>query len=206
MQIIPITDSNAIPAAVAAINDGGLIVIPTDTVYGVCCSPFNPEAIDHLYELKQRPREKAIQVLLADLADVEKVAQRMTPLAERLAARFWPGALTLTLPKRDDLPANISVYESVGVRVPDHNLCRAVIRAAGGALAATSANHSGGSNPTNIQAALEAFGDSVALYLDGGSTAGDVASTVIESHGDRIRILRQGPITEKMIQAVLSEG
>jgi L-threonylcarbamoyladenylate synthase len=180
-----------------------LIVVPTDTVYGVACSPFNEQSIARLYEVKNRPQEKAIQVLLADVSDALLVAKSVPPLAQTLARRFWPGALTMTFPKRDGLPPNLSMYPTVGVRVPDHEQCRALIRAVGGALAATSANRSGAANPTTVQAAFEALGDAVAIYLDGGQTAGDRASTVIELHEDGFTLLREGPITREMLAEAL---
>jgi L-threonylcarbamoyladenylate synthase len=203
MKIIPIADPTAVRLTAAAVARGDLIVVPTDTVYGVACSPFKAESIARLYEAKNRPQEKAIQVLLADVSDVLLVATSVSPLAMVLAQRFWPGALTMTLPKRDGLPSNLSVYDTVGVRVPDHEQCRALIRAVGGALAATSANRSGAANPTTVQAAFEALGDAVAIYLDGGQTAGDRASTVIELHDDGFIILREGPITQAMLDEAL---
>jgi L-threonylcarbamoyladenylate synthase len=202
-MIIPITDPTAIPLAAAAVARGELIVVPTDTVYGVACSPFNEQSIARLYEVKNRPQEKAIQVLLADVSDALLVAKSVPPLAQTLARRFWPGALTMTFPKRDGLPPNLSMYPTVGVRVPDHEQCRALIRAVGGALAATSANRSGAANPTTVQAAFEALGDAVAIYLDGGQTAGDRASTVIGLHEDGFTLLREGPITREMLAEAL---
>jgi L-threonylcarbamoyladenylate synthase len=199
MQIVPITDPDAIRLAANAIARGELIVTPTDTVYGVACSPFNTAAIDKLYATKNRPREKAIQVLLADADDILLVATAVPPLAQKFAARFWPGALTMTFPKRDTLPSNLSIYDTVGARVPNHGGCRMLIRAVGGALATTSANRSGAANPTTIQAAVDALGDAVAIYLDGGKTTGDLASTVIALEGDSYTVLREGPITAAML-------
>jgi len=203
-MIIPISDPSAIPLAEAAISRGELIVVPTDTVYGVACTPFSEAAIARLYEAKNRPHEKAIQVLLSDVSAASLVAKSIPPLAQAFADRFWPGALTLTLPKREDLPPNLSRYETVGVRVPDHDRLRELIRAVGGALATTSANHSGGANPTTVQAAVQALGDAVSIYLDDGRTAGDQASTVIELHHDTYTLLREGPITQAMLDEALS--
>jgi L-threonylcarbamoyladenylate synthase len=204
MKVISIANPDAIPLAAAAVAQGELIVVPTDTVYGVACSPFNEKSIARLYVAKNRPHEKAIQVLLADTGDALQVAKSVPPLARFLAARFWPGALTMTFPKRDGLPPNLSVYPTVGVRVPDHDQCRALIRAVGGALAATSANRSGEANPTTVQQAVAALGESVSVYLDGGQTAGDRASTVIELHEDSFTVLREGPITEAMLSEALA--
>ncbi len=202
--LLPITNPDAIPLAAAAVARGDLIVVPTDTVYGVACSPFKEQSIARLYEAKNRPQEKAIQVLLADVSDALLVAKSVPPLAQTLAAHFWPGALTMTFPKQDGLPPNLSMHDTVGVRVPDHEECRALIRAVGGALAATSANRSGAANPTTAEAAFEALGDAVAIYLDGGQTAGDCASTVIELREDGFAILREGPITQAMLDDALA--
>ncbi len=202
MIVLSIADDEAIRQAVAAIQRGTLIVAPTDTVYGLMCSPFDSAAIERVYQAKQRPQTKALPVLIADADDVFKVARAMPSRARALAASFWPGALTMTLPKRDDLPPNLSHYETIAVRMPDHDFCRALIRAAGGVLAATSANRSGGHNATTIQQAIDHLGESVALYLDGGSTPGDVASTVVELHEDELVILREGVITRQMLEKI----
>jgi L-threonylcarbamoyladenylate synthase len=204
MKVIPITDPTAIALAAQAVSNGELIVVPTDTVYGVACSPFRQESIARLFQAKNRPQEKAIQVLLADVGDTLLVARSVPPLAETLAARFWPGALTMTFPKRDGLPSNLSMYDTVGVRVPDHDALRTLIRAVGGGLATTSANRSGAANPTTVQAAVEALGDAVSVYLDGGQTAGDRASTVIELHDDSFTLLREGPVTQAMLDKALA--
>jgi L-threonylcarbamoyladenylate synthase len=204
-NILPISQDSAILAASIAIGRGDLIVIPTDTVYGVACSPFDEEAITRLYAAKQRAPEKALPVLLADPGDALRVATSFPPLAARLIARFWPGALTITLPKRDGLPPNLSAYDSIGVRVPDHIALRSLIRAAGGALAVSSANISGMASPTNVQQAAAMLGDCVAVYLDGGTMPGSLASTVVEAHGSDVKIVREGPVTRAMIQAALAE-
>ncbi|MCB9450034.1 MAG: threonylcarbamoyl-AMP synthase [Anaerolineaceae bacterium] len=204
MQILSITDPAALTIAQSVIQSGGLIVIPTDTVYGVSCSPFDEAAIDRLYAAKGRSREKAIQVLVAGWDASAPFIREVTPLAGLLAERFWPGALTLTLPKRAGLPPNISIYDTVGLRMPDHSPLVALLRAVGGALAATSANLSGAASPTNVQMAVDALGDAVQLYLDGGETPGSLSSTVVESHGDTLRILRQGPVSEAQLRDALA--
>lgn len=204
MQIISITDPAALPAVQAVIQAGGLVVIPTDTVYGVACSPLNAAAIDRLYEAKGRSREKAIQVLVAGWDAAAPFIQEVTPLAGLLAEQFWPGALTLTLPKRAGLPPNLSQYDTVGLRMPAHPPLVVLLQVVGGALAATSANLSGAASPTNVQMAIEALGDAVQLYLDGGETPGSLSSTVVESHGDTLRILREGPISEAQLREALA--
>ena len=200
---LAINDLQAIERAAAAIRRGELVVLPTDTVYGLACSPFDAAAIERIYVVKQRPADKSLPVLLADESDALKVAREITPTAAKLMARFWPGVLTLTLPKRADLPANLTAYATVGLRMPDHDGCRALIRAAGGVLAVTSANRSGEANPTTVQMAAASLGEGVAVYLDGGESANALASTVVDLRGASFTIVRAGAITEAMIQAVL---
>jgi tRNA A37 threonylcarbamoyladenosine synthetase subunit TsaC/SUA5/YrdC len=140
-HIIPISLPGAAQIAVEMLDRGDLIVLPTDTVYGVG-SRIEATAIDRIFAAKQRPPERAVPVLLADIDAVPLVARVFPETARRLAESFWPGPLTLALPKRDNLPANLTHFPTVGVRVPDHAEARAVIAAAGGALAVTSANRS----------------------------------------------------------------
>ena len=135
------------PTAIAKVADllrrGLPVVFPTDTVYGVGVLPFDAAALARLYEAKGRPAEKGLPVLLGDVADVAHVAGVIPLAAAALMAHFWPGPLTLVVPRRPDLPTNLSPDDTVAVRVPDHAVARALIRAAGGAVAATSANVSG---------------------------------------------------------------
>ncbi len=205
MQIVPITVPDAILRAAATLARGELVVVPTDTVYGVACSPFDSAAIERIFAAKQRPPDKAIAVLLADVENVQRLAAHISPSAQKLAACFWPGPLTMVLPKRDGLPSNLSAYPTIGLRVPDHDGCRAFIRAVGGAIAATSANRSGAANPTTVEEASAQLGETVAMYLDGGKTAGDKPSTVVSLEGEKLTVLRHGPITEAMLDKALRE-
>lgn len=181
---------------------GGLIVLPTDTVYGVG-SLLDEAAINRIYAAKQRPPDKAIPVLISDIEAALTVATHIPDEARRLAEAFWPGPLTLALPKRDDLPPNLSALPTVGVRIPDHAGVRAIIAAAGGALAVTSANRSEEPPACTIHKAIGYFMDSVALYLDGGSCTGGIPSTVVTFENNDLHVLRAGPITEAMLRQVL---
>ena len=157
--------SRAVPDAVVALSDckdeaalvlraahalrtGEVVAMPTDTVYGLAAAIDRPDAIDRLYAIKGRPAEKAIPVLISDPEHVQKLTPRLSTTAARLARNFWPGALTLVLAALPDLPRGVTTVtsdgmETVAVRVPDNRLARAIIAAAGGALAVTSANRSG---------------------------------------------------------------
>jgi L-threonylcarbamoyladenylate synthase len=202
-HIIPITFSGAAQMAVEALNRGDLIVLPTDTVYGVGAR-IEAAAIERIFAAKQRPPDRAVPVLLADADAVPLVASVFPETARQLASAFWPGPLTLALPRRDDLPANLTQLPTVGVRVPDHEQTRAILAAAGGALAVTSANRSDQPPALSIQAAIRYLVDAVALYLDGGASPGGTPSTVVTFDGDDLRVVRSGPITEDQLRAALT--
>ncbi len=202
-QVLDAGDGAAIPAAAAAVQRGELIILPTDTVYGIGTNAFNEGAIRRLFAAKQRDWDKGIPVLIADTADLEIIATDIPPLAEKLIARFWPGPLTLVLSKRENLPTSISLTNKVAVRMPDHDVCREIIHAAGGALAATSANLSGRAPALLISEALSDLAGSVSIAVDDGPSGGQMASTVVDVSGESLRILRVGPLSlEELIQGV----
>ncbi|MEL7675076.1 MAG: L-threonylcarbamoyladenylate synthase [Chloroflexota bacterium] len=206
MRVLPLDTPQAVATAAAeaasVLRAGGLVVLPTDTVYGLAAA-IDAAAIDRIFAAKQRPPERAVPVLLADAGAAPLVTSDFPPAARRLAARFWPGPLTIAALRRDDLPPNLTQLPTVGVRVPDHAATRAVLAAAGGALAVTSANRSDEPPACTVADALAALGERVALYLDGGPCPGGVPSTVIALEGDAPRVLRAGPITEQALRAAL---
>jgi L-threonylcarbamoyladenylate synthase len=187
-------DPTAIAAAADLVQRGLPVVLPTDTVYGVGVLPFDATAIDRLYAIKGRPADKGIPILLGDVADVAHVAGIIPPAAAALMAHFWPGPLTLIVPRRPELPDNLSPDDTVAVRVPDHAVARALIRAAGGAVAATSANLSGQPPAVNADEVLAALGGLVAAVLDDGPSPGGVASTVVDCTVTPPLIRRAGPL------------
>lgn len=200
-EILPADDPLSIARALEILRAGGLVVFPTDTVYGLGSLAFDQAAIESIYAVKGRPLEKAIPILIADAADLDCLARAVTDLARRLASRFWPGPLTLVLPKRADLPAAVSAADTVGVRVPDHAAARALLRAAG-PMAVTSANLSGRSSPRSAEEAASQLGGRVPLVLDGGETPGGVPSTVVDVSGSIPVILRDGPLTLAEINSI----
>jgi L-threonylcarbamoyladenylate synthase len=202
-HILSINLPEAVEFAAAVLDVGGLVVLPTDTVYGVGAS-LDETAIDRLFAAKQRPPDKAVPVLLSDADAAFLVAADFSAPAQRLADVFWPGPLTLALPKRDDLPRNLTQLPTVGVRVPDHTPTRTILAAVGGALAVTSANRSEESPACTIDDAVDSLSDAVALYLDDGSCPGGVPSTVVVFEGDDWFIVREGPITEAMLRDALA--
>jgi len=188
------TSQENVTQAANLLKAGYVVVFPTDTVYGVGTNPFSAEGIEKLYKAKIREAEKGIPVLLADLNDLDKVTADISQIAWDLAERFWPGALTLIVPKNDALPANISPNQGIAVRIPQHDLCRELIRQAGGAVAATSANLSGRPAAQSAAEALSQLDGRVAAVLDGGLATGGVPSTIISLLEKEPLVLRQGPI------------
>ncbi len=202
--VLPADSKEAIVQAAQILNAGGLVAFPTDTVYGVGAHAFDAQAIERLYAAKERPREKAIAVLLASVTQLPLVAREVPPAARQLAEAFWPGALTLVLPRQSPLPATLTAGgDSVAVRVPDHATVRALIAALGAPLAATSANLSGRPSPTTAEKVVAQLGRRVDLILDGGACPGGTPSTVLDLTCHPPRVLRAGPVTSAALRNIL---
>lgn len=194
-RVLDGADRTAVAEAAAAILRGDLVVMPTDTVYGVGTIPTDAAAIGNLYAAKLRPQDKGIPLLLADPADLQHVARDVPAAAWSLIERFWPGPLTLIVPRNLALPDALAPDDTIAVRIPDHMLARAIIRAAGGAVATSSANRSGYAPAQTAAQALDELAGAVAIIIDGGPCAGGVASTVLDCTSPDLRILRAGPLT-----------
>ncbi len=184
-------DAAILDEALTALRGGGLVIVPTETVYGLAADDRNPAALAQLFEAKGRPQDKPIALLAAGVDELERHGAKLPPAARRLAAKFWPGPLTLVL----DSPAGW-----LGFRIPDHPATLALLRAWGGVLAVTSANRSGEPPATTAAAALAALAPFVALALDAGPAAGGVPSTVVKVDGERVEVLRAGAISEEEIR------
>jgi len=196
-------NAETIQTALEVLQKGGLIAFPTDTVYGVGALAFDGKAVESIYKAKDRPIEKAIPVLIADAADMEKVGMDIPEIAYQLAARFWPGPLTCIVPKQPTLPESVSATDTVGVRVPDHQVARALLRAAG-PMAVTSANISGQPSPSTAQEVLAQLGGRIDMIIDGGTIPGRIPSTLVDCTGKELKILREGPISMEEIRLKLS--
>jgi L-threonylcarbamoyladenylate synthase len=201
--ILPASDLIAISRALEVLRAGGLVAFPTDTVYGVGALAFDAPAVASIYTAKDRPVEKAIPILLGGPEDLDKVTADIPPIAAKLAAHFWPGALTLIVPKHPNLPDVVSATPTVGVRVPNHPVARALLRAAG-PMAVTSANISGEASPKTAGEVNRQLNGRIPLILDGGETPGGVPSTVVNCLGTEPVILREGPVTLEDIQFILA--
>ena len=194
---------SSVEETVATLRAGQLAVIPTDTVYGLAASLDSPAAVTALFAAKGRSSDKPIPVLGVDAGQLSDIAL-FDDRAHALAARFWPGPLTLILPRAEGFDADLGGDErrTVGVRVPKQPRALEILRATG-PLAVTSANRSGAAEAVTMEEARGIFGDEVAAYVDGGRCVG-VASTIVFLVGER-RLLREGPIPSAQIFQMLSE-
>ena len=185
------------------VKKGGLVVYPTETVYGLGCSPFHAEAVKRVFEVKGL-RKKPLPILASDIEQVEKIAH-MSEKARRIAEEFWPGPITLVLLKKTALPNAItSNMDSVGVRIPRHSVAARLIRLSNGLLVGTSANKTGGEPPRTAHEAAEQLGEEVNMILDGGPTPLGAPSTIVNLTSEEPIILREGPLSLEEISNVLS--
>ena len=200
-------DDAGIASAVERLRRGGVVALPTDTVYGIAVDLSTPGGIERLFEVKRRPPDKGIMLLLADAAQAPTIGV-MGPAAVALGAACWPGGLTVVVPQRPDVPLPAALTggaATIGLRVPDHATPRA-LAAAVGPLPTTSANRSGlpeGRDATEIATQI---GDDIDLILDGGPALGGPPSTVVDCTGERASILRSGAIAPARIAAILDDA
>ncbi len=197
--------SQTIPEAAAALRHGDLVILPTETVYGLAADASNAEAVARIFAAKGRPRFNPLIAHVDSVAAAARVGV-MPPMGEALADRFWPGPLTLVLPVREGSPVcelARAGLDSVAVRVPGHPVARAALEAFGGPVVAPSANRSGRPSPTTLDDAVEETGGAAAAALDGGPCAVGLESTVVSLLGDRPRLLRPGSITREQLEAVV---
>lgn len=200
-RLLSVGEEGWLDQAVVVLRSGGLVAFPTDTVYGVGALAFDNAAIEQLYLVKGRAVEKAIPVLIGEIEQLSEVVAEMPPSALRLVARFWPGPLTLVLPRHPSLPPAISTTPTVGVRLPDHVVARTLLRAVG-PMAVTSANLSGRASPVTAEEVLEQLGGRIPLVLDGGATPGGIPSTIVDCSGAAPRLLRPGPIPFESVESL----
>jgi L-threonylcarbamoyladenylate synthase len=202
-RVRPATDLIALADAAAVLQRGGLVAFPTETVYGLGADAFDARAVARIFEVKARPSFDPLIVHLAEAASLDWVAVPEDPRAAALAARFWPGPLTLVLKRRPELPDIVTAgLDTVGVRVPAHPAARALIAAAGTPLAAPSANPFGYVSPTTAAHVAELLGDAVELVLDGGPCKVGVESTILSLAGEPV-ILRPGGLPREALEDAL---
>lgn len=181
---------------------GQLVAFPTDTVYGVAAVGSLPSAVARLYVAKGRPPDKAVPILLADIDELDTVVSEISDLVRQLVDQFWPGGLTLVLPKSNLVPSDVSPSQSVAVRLPDLDLTRQIIAAVGTPLAVTSANRSGQSSPCTASEVMDQLGGRIAAVVDGGRCPGGVPSTILDCTADHPELLRAGAISVEALRRI----
>lgn len=203
-QVHP-ADAAGIAAAADVLRAGGLVAVPTETVYGLAARADSAPAVAQIYRAKGRPDFNPLIVHVPDLAAAEQIA-RFDQRGRQLAQAFWPGALTMVLPLREEAgiaPAVTAGLPTIALRCPAHPAMRAVLEAAELPLAAPSANRSGGVSPSRAGHVVASLGDAVGLVLDGGPCAAGIESTIVALRDDGWEVLRPGPVTAQQIAAVL---
>jgi L-threonylcarbamoyladenylate synthase len=202
-RIVPATEE-WIDVAAEVINSGGLVAFPTETVYGLGANAHNSGAVAKIFDAKGRPSTNPIIVHVGSVDQLRDLCETVPDAAYKLAKRFWPGPMTLVLPKSETVPGIVTAGGStVGVRVPNHPVALALIKAAGVPIAAPSANRSEEVSPTTAQHVADSLGDAIDLILDGGPCEVGIESTVLDLSSDAPKILRPGSITAAQIEAVL---
>jgi L-threonylcarbamoyladenylate synthase len=201
-ELLKAEHPSAINHAADVLNHGGLVAFPTDTVYGLAALPFKEEYVEALFAAKGRNNTRAVAILIAEYPDLKMVVAQFNEKADRLAHHFWPGPLTLVVPKLPILPDALSSDGTIGVRMPDHPFALSLLRKIG-PLAVTSANISGQDNANSADEVYQQLNGRVHLILDGGKTTGGVPSTVVDCLSPSLTMLRQGPITLEELNAAL---
>lgn len=191
--------------AAELLRAGEPVGMPTETVYGLACDAYNPDAVRKVFAAKGRPADNPLIVHIADLADWQLLVTEIPPLARKLAERFWPGPLTIILPRSERIPAvTAGGLDSVGVRLPAHPIAQAMIKAAGVPLAAPSGNRSGSPSPTTSAHMLADMDGRIPAIVEGGSCLCGVESTVIAFDSpDTVRVLRPGFVTPEQLQTTV---
>lgn len=198
-------DQTRIQNAARIIREGGLVAMPTETVYGLAADATNDAAVARIFDAKGRPQFNPLIIHVAG-TDMAKRYVDLSPFAEKLMAAFWPGPLTLVLPRRKDGGVSLLVsagLDTLGVRMPNHPLAQALITSVDRPLAAPSANRSGTISPTHAEHVRDSLGDKVDLILDGGASPVGVESTIVKVADDRVVMLRPGGVARADIERVI---
>lgn len=194
-----------IEKGVKILQKGGVIAFPTDTVYGLGADAFNSTAVERIYEIKNRPKHRQLPLLITDVERLITLADPISEIAWFLARRFWPGGLTLVLPKTDSLPAYLASGPTIAVRVPDHPVCLAIIQQLGNPIIGTSANISGQPAALTAEEVGEQLGGKIDFIINGGKCPGGKESTVVDVTLESPIILRQGIMPSNEIDKAYKE-
>lgn len=188
------------------IKNGGIVVFPTETVYGIGTNGLDKEAVERLYKIKERPLNKPISLLVSDYEMIEKVVKDINELEYKIMKKFFPGPLTIILNKKDIVPDIVTSRGStVGIRMPEEEITRKLIEYAGVPIAAPSANISGKASGIDLQEIVKEFGDKVDYYIDGGKSKIGIGSTIVKVENNTIKILREGSISKKEIEDLIND-
>ena len=192
--------------AARLIKEGGVLAFRTDTFYGLGADPFNQAALQKINELKGRDG-KPILLIISDIVEAERFIAERSKLFDEVAARHWPGALTIVAKAREEVPVEITAGTgTVGVRLPDDAAVREFVRACGGALTATSANRGGEPPARTAQEVADAFPQGLDLIVDSGATVAEKPSTVLDLSADEPRLIREGAVSLKLIEETLTQN
>jgi len=197
-------EPEAIGRAEAVIRAGGVVCFPTRCLYGLGADALKAEAVERVFEIKQRPADMPLLVLISRSAQLAELAERVPPIAQLLMERFWPGRLTLVLDARQHIPARLTAGTGkIGIRLAAHPVARALAEAVAGPITGTSANLSGGSGCRQIAELDPRIARQVDLILDGGPLKGGVGSTVVDVTGEAPVVIREGEVSKPEILAAL---
>jgi L-threonylcarbamoyladenylate synthase len=183
------------------LRHGGVVAFPTDTLYGLGADAFSPKAVRRVFDIKGRASKSGLPLLIGDAADLDMVAVDITDLARTFAEKFWPGPLTLVLPRSARVPSVVTGgLDTVAVRIPDHPVPRALARSLGRPITGTSANPAGGPDPVSAADVKRLLGEAVDYIIDGGPSPLGSPSTILDLSGDRPRILRAGAVRREPLE------
>jgi L-threonylcarbamoyladenylate synthase len=200
--IISLKEPLALSECDQCISREGVVIFPTDTIYGIGCTAFQPKPIERIFAIKGRDFKKALPILIGSPEQIQLVASECDHRSKRLMQTFWPGPLTIILPKHTSLPPNLSPYDTVGIRMPNHPWLIELLKLTG-PLAATSANPSGSPEARNVAEAVLTMDGKINLIIDGGQSSSNLPSTVVDCRSLEIKVLREGPISKVDIFAAL---
>lgn len=199
-------DYNKLKVPAEIIRQGGIVIFPTETVYGIGVNALDDKAVEKLYKIKQRPLNKPISLLVSDINMVDKIAKDITDLEYKLMKKFFPGPFTVILKKKNIIPDIVTANgDTVGIRIPDEEITRKLIEYANVPIAAPSANISDRPSGTNLESIIKDFEGKVDYFIDSGESKLGIASTIVKVIDGVPHILRQGTITKEQIQEISKE-